>query len=68
MNDLDLVARADAVLRVQCPRDDRPVDLDRHRPFVETEVIDETANGDLIGHVSRRAVDGDPHPEKLTSP
>jgi hypothetical protein len=68
MNDLDLIARPDAMLRMQRARDDCAVDFDSHRPFTEAEVIDETENRDLVGHVLRRAVDGDPHGHKLTSP
>jgi hypothetical protein len=66
MNDLDLVARADAMLRVQGSGDDGPVDLDRHGPLAEAEVIDESANGDLVGYVARCAVDGNPHAGKVS--
>lgn len=68
MNDLDLVARADAMLRVQGPGNDRPVDLDGHRPLAQPQVIDETANGDLVRHVARCAIDGNPHAWKLSPP
>ena len=61
MNDLDLVARPYAVLRVERPRDHRAVDLHGDRPFVEAQVIDEGANGDVVGNVARRAVDRDLH-------
>jgi len=68
MNNLDFVPRPDAMLPVQRARDDRSVDLDGHRPFAEAEVIDQAENRDLVGHLQRRAVDGDPHGHKLTSP
>ncbi len=68
MNDLDLVAGHDPVLGVARAGHDGPVDLHGNRTFGEPEVIDEPANGEVLGHVALRAVDGDPHEEKLPSP
>ncbi len=68
MNDLDLVAWHDAALGVARARDDSAVHLDRDRSFGQAEVVDETAHGEVLGHIAMRAIDGDPHEEKLTSP
>ncbi len=68
MNDLDLVAGPDAVLRVTGARDDSPVHFDGHRALRQSKVLDEPANGDVVGHVAPRTVDGDLHGPKLTSP
>jgi hypothetical protein len=68
MNDLNLVARADTMSRVQGPGDDRPVDLDGYGPLGQPQVIDETADRDLVRHVARCAIDGDPHARKLSPP
>lgn len=68
MNDLDLVARADTMLRMQGPGNDRPVDLDGHGPIAQPQVVDETANSDLVRHVTGCAIDGNPHARKLSPP
>ena len=61
VNDLDDVAGRDRLLGMAGARDDRPVHLDRHRPLVETEMLDQGANGEALGHLAHGPVDRDLH-------
>jgi excisionase family DNA binding protein len=67
VDDLDLVALRDPVIRVARAGHDRAVDLDGDGPFGQLQVLDEPANRQAVGDLASGAVDGDLHGGQVTT-
>ena len=52
VNDFDDVTGGDLVHGVPSARHDGAIDLDRDRSVLESEVLDQRANGQPLGHVA----------------
>ena len=67
VNNLDRVARRDAVLRMKGSRNNLAVDLYGNGAFDEPEQLDELPDRHALGYLAARAVDGDLHAPTLPS-
>ena len=67
VNDLDRIAGLYSTLHVRRAWYDEAVHLHRHRPLRQPQVLDQTSNGEALGHVLGDAVHGDDHVGDFTA-